>query len=71
MSLSAGGVLKGVMKKEIVDIIQSHLLDIVVAGMVLDEAWSYQKSVILWKTLLIYTLQQLLKEKLQFFFYFL
>lgn len=35
------------MKKEIVDIIQSHLLDIVVAGMVLDEAWSYQKSVIL------------------------
>lgn len=26
------------MKKEIVDIIQSHLLDIVVAGMVLDEA---------------------------------
>lgn len=71
VSLSAGGVLKGVMKKEIVDIIQSHLLDIVVAGMVLDEAWSYQKSVILWKTLLIYTLQQLLKEKLQFFFHFL
>lgn len=67
VSLSTGGVLKGVTKKEIVDIIQSHLLDIFVAGMVLDEAWRSQKSVILWKTLLIYTLRQLLKEKLQFF----